>query len=700
MDAYSLLSRPMREYVYKNAWPSLSKIQDASIKQCFSSEDNLILIAPTAQGKTEAAFLPAISSARDFNKGLRILYISPLIALINDQFKRVEKMCEDLSISVTSWHGESNKTKKERLIENPTGIALITPESLEAIFINKSDEAKKLFSGLDFIIVDEIHSFLTGNRGGQLKSLLGRILLYCQKDPRFIGLSATVGDENYDLAKGFFKNKRNTQILVDNSKNELITSLSYIKEDEIGDKTLEQILNFAKEGSMLIFPNSRQKVEEMAVKLKKKAKENSFDLLIFAHHSSVSKILRKEIEDFAKNSDREKFIICATSTLELGIDIGSVYSILQYGSCFSSLSLAQRLGRSGRKTHKSILHQIATSPWDLVQALAIISLFKEGRFDKLSPIKKSYDLFAHQVLSTLLENNGLAFDEFDKLNKTLLAFNDIDDDEFMAIKSFMEKEAYIKKLENEYITGLKAESLMKMGSFYNQFILTDSYAVYNDKAKIGTLAGSNMLKEGDKIFLSGLVWKIDKIQKSSKKILVTKADDGKALAFASNSIEDINDIVRIRMEEILKDRKKYSYNKKIDELLDTLYVGKSEAGFYISSDEDGDFLRTFRSSKINRTICLCLNSISKLNNFTVNEKDSSIRGAGLRSNLNILRSKKISPTDIREYLLSKDSLVDNLLRSNKYMLLVPHELRINYIIDNLCDLDKANDFLKKSNKDD
>ena len=238
MDAYMLLARPMREYVYKNAWPSLSKIQEASIKQCFSSEDNLILIAPTAQGKTEAAFLPAISLANDFNTGLRILYISPLIALINDQFKRIEKMCEDLSINVTSWHGESSKARKDRLMENPSGIALITPESLEAIFVNKSKEARRLFSGLDFIIVDEIHSFLTGNRGGELRSLLGRILPYCLKDPRFIGLSASVGDENYDLVRGFFNNKRKTQILVDKSRNELLTSLSYIEEDEIGDKTL------------------------------------------------------------------------------------------------------------------------------------------------------------------------------------------------------------------------------------------------------------------------------------------------------------------------------------------------------------------------------------------------------------------------------------------------------------------------------
>ena len=351
------------------------------------------------------------------------------------------------------------------------------------------------------------------------------------------------------------------------------------------------------------------------------------------------------------------------------------------------------MGRSGRKTHKSILHQIATSPWDLVQALAIISLFKEGRLDKLRASRKAYDLFAHQILSVLLENNGLALDEFNKLNKSLPVFKDIDDEEFMAIKSYMEEEAYIERLEGEYITGIKTESLMKMGSFYNQFVLTDSYAVYNDRSKIGSICPSNIIRVGDRIFLGGQVWQIDKIQKATKKIHVEKAEEGKANNFSSNSIEDINDIVRIRMEEILKDRTKYSYSKKIDELLDKLYVGKNEDGFYISSDEDGDFLRTFRSSKINRSICLCLNSLSKLNNFTVNEKDSSIRGAGLRKNFYILRSKKIKSIPIKEYLMTKEELVENLLRANKYMILVPKELKINYIVDNILDLEGLEDYL-------
>ena len=131
-NSYDLLSRDMRKYIFEKGWPSLTKIQDATIKHIFATDNNLILAAPTASGKTEAAFLPTISKSQDIKTKLKILYISPLIALINDQFKRISEMCEDFDIGVTSWHSEASVSQKEKLLENPTGILLITPESLEA----------------------------------------------------------------------------------------------------------------------------------------------------------------------------------------------------------------------------------------------------------------------------------------------------------------------------------------------------------------------------------------------------------------------------------------------------------------------------------------------------------------------------------------------------------------------------------------
>lgn len=691
-DVYALLAKPMREYVYKNSWPKLTKIQQASIRQIYASKNNLILIAPTAQGKTEAAFLPAISTARDLRRGLRILYISPLIALINDQFKRIQDMCKDMDIPVTSWHGEANQSKKEKLFENPKGICLITPESLEAIFVNKGDQANKLFRGLDYVIVDEIHGFLSGNRGIQLKSLLMRLVKYTDNSPRFIGLSATIGDENYELAKNFFNNGRDTNILVDQSKNELVASISYIQEDNITDETTERILKFSEEGSMLVFPNSRKNVESLAVSLRKKVAEQKLPTEIFAHHSSVSKQRRKEIENFAKRRDSEKFIICATSTLELGIDIGSVYSICQYGSTYSVLSLAQRLGRSGRKTHKSILHQIATNPWDLVQALATISLYKQGSLDKIDQLEKPYDVFAHQVLSSLLEKNGLALDEYNNLFK-ILDF-DISYEEFMKITNNMVKKGYIEKLENEYITGIETEKLMKMGSFYNQFIQADNFSVFNEKAKIGEIEKSIDLKKGDRIYLAGLVWKVESINLKTKKILVSKVEEGEARDFASIGTGDISNEIREKMEEIISDREKYSYNEKINSILDGLFVDKNEDGFYLINDKDGQGLRTFRGTRITRTIGLMANIKSSLGTFKVVDTSSTIRGKDVEKILTKIRKNPLRYEDIIAYLNKNPKQVASYLLANKYMDLVSDDLKIAYILRNLLDVEGANKFLK------
>ena len=420
--SYDLLSRDMREFIYKKGWPSLTKIQDAAIRQMYKSENNLILAAPTASGKTEAAFLPAISKAEDIKNKLKILYISPLIALINDQFERITDMCKDLDIRVTSWHSEASVSRKDKLVENPSGILLITPESLEAMVVSDKKRAEVLLKDIEFIIVDEIHGFLDTNRGLQLKSLLVRIQSYIEKNPRMLGLSATIGEKNYDLAKDFFLNSRQTNILLDRSRNDLIMSLDYIESEDINKEIAQKVLEYSLGKSTLVFPNSRVKVEKLSYLLKKEVEEKGYDIRVFSHHSSISKIKRAEIENFAKTSRRD-FIIVATSTLELGIDIGAVDQVIQVGSAASVLSLSQRLGRSGRRTRKSVIYQIATDKWDLIQASASLRLFKEGKLDKIDPKTKTYDIFAHQVLSTLLEKNGLLIDDYYKLNKELKSFS-------------------------------------------------------------------------------------------------------------------------------------------------------------------------------------------------------------------------------------------------------------------------------------
>src|SRR5699024_10317343 len=452
--------------------------------------------------------------------------------------------CKDLDIVVTSWHSEASVSKKDKLAKDPSGILLITPESLEAMLVSDKARAEILFKDLDFVIVDEIHGFLDTNRGLQLMSLLDRLRYYTKNNPRMFGLSATIGDKNYDLAKSFFLNDRETNILLDRSKNDLVTSLDYIECEDVNEEIVQKILAYALGKSTLVFPNSRARVEKLSYLLKKIAKEKGYEIRVFSHHAAISKLKRTEIENFAKTS-RNDFIIVATSTLELGIDIGAVDQVIQVGSAASVFSLSQRLGRSGRRTRKSVIHQIATDKWDFIQALASLRLFEEGRLDKIDVPKKSYDIFAHQVLSTLLEKNGLLIKEFFKLNKDLKSFADISDEEFEILTDFLLEKDFIEEIDGEYIVGLAAEKLMTMGSFYNQFIAKKTYKVQTDKQILGEIELGENLRLADRIYLAGQVWKIEAINHKMRKIRVSLSEKTNDKRFTgTDDVEIRGEIVR------------------------------------------------------------------------------------------------------------------------------------------------------------
>lgn len=692
-DSFSLLNRELRFYIHEKGWPSLTKIQNASIKAFYNTDNNLILSAATASGKTEAAFLPAISKVRSWDEGIKILYISPLIALINDQFRRITDMCFDMDIPITSWHGEASKSRKDNLIENPRGILLITPESIEALFANKPDVAKRLFTDIEYIIIDEIHGFLIGNRGLQLKSLLERILRYTYDTPRMIGLSATIGDENYDLAKGFFNNGLDTNIIVDKTSNELEVTYDYLPSDKISLEAIKKLHEYALEGPMLIFPNARDKVETLAVELAREINEAGDDIPVFAHHSSVSKQRRQEIEEFAQEARGNRFIISATSTLELGIDIGTVNSVAQYGPAHSVLSLAQRLGRSGRKTRKSILHQISANPWDLLESLAAVSLYEDKILDKIDPTAKAYDVFAHQVLSSLLENFGLSHEEYNHLNKTLSSFNDITDEEFEEITHFMVEEGYIEVLDNEVITGLAIERLMRMGGFYNHFITSQVYKVYNDKGLIGEVDIRPEIQVDTNIYLAGSVWRIVQILSKNKKIIVEKAAAGKAPRFTGIGDADISQAIRTRMKQILEYPDIFNYPEEITAIIEDLREEYTNDDYLFVASKDAIHIRTFKSTKVNRTLAVMLNIIANSTKYTNIEPDSTVTGPDLIYYFDELRINPVSESQIRKFFMDNEQFVAAFLAGYKYMVLVPDYLKVEYIINNRLDLPGAYEYL-------
>lgn len=558
-DAFSLLSEPIRRYIHEKRWTELRPIQHSAIRYILGDNDNYILAARTASGKTEAAFLPILSSVDFSSEGIQVLYISPLIALINDQFARVEDLCKYMDVPVTKWHGEANRAAKDRILKEPRGIVLITPESLEAMFVTKPYNVTYLFSNLKFVVIDEIHSFIGTDRGIQLKSILYRLQEKNGTPFRIIGLSATIGD--YDEAKKITGNEARTKVLLDRSKKPLHTEFRYFDgkdETELPPDLIKDIYRHVHANKTLIFPNSRGRVEEVAVKLKKISERVGGHGNFFAHHSSIDKGIREYVEFFAKNSQRENFSISCTSTLELGIDIGSVDEIIQVDATHSVSSLIQRAGRSGRKNEEeSNLTLYATSPWSMLQALACWSLYEKDCIESPDIVERPYDILAHQALSIIKGHNEIDYRVLIEKLSSNFAFRNIQRSEIAEIIDYFIGIDFIEKIGHELIVGIEGERIVNNREFFSTFEREINFNVVHNSKVIGNLPFTPQVQSDNNILLAAKIWKIVEVDTEAGKIFVVPALDGKKPTFIGSGV-NVHPLIHGEMFRILFSDEEFS----------------------------------------------------------------------------------------------------------------------------------------------
>ncbi|MCA9092496.1 MAG: DEAD/DEAH box helicase [Planctomycetaceae bacterium] len=427
-----LLAEPIRRSLWRMGWQSLRPLQKQAISALLQDRGDLILSARTASGKTEAAFLPILSdiSAQPLGS-IRALYVGPLKALINDQFRRLEELCEYAEIPVHKWHGDVSGDRKRKLAERPGGVLLITPESMESLFINRSSLLTKLFHSLSFVVIDELHAMLGKERGSQLRSQLFRLQRHAVSEPRLIALSATMGD--LDAAARWMRPDcpERVRILKDESGNKAIRYRihSYLSDrresDDLRDPERETPQQFHEDvyqnfrGSKnLIFANSKSMVETLTDRLNELGRSHGTGEEFLIHHGSLSREIREETERLMQ-ADRAYTTVCS-STLELGIDIGNVRAVGQIGPCWSVSSLVQRLGRSGRHDHEA--HQmrifiLAEAPDgrstledriypDLLQSIAMTELMRERWVESPNVFPIDLSTLVQQVLSFIAETGG------------------------------------------------------------------------------------------------------------------------------------------------------------------------------------------------------------------------------------------------------------------------------------------------------
>lgn len=687
MQAFDSLKRDIQHYIYDKGWSKLTRIQSASIKQIADTDHNLILSAPTASGKTEAAFIPAINDVEDWDAGLKIVYISPLKALINDQFQRISELCQYMDVPITRWHGESSQAQKRKVVKDPKGILLITPESIEGMLVNRPGEAQQLFQGVEWIIIDELHSFLGTERGIHLQSLVQRISLF-MKNPRFIAMSATLSKIDFSYAKDFFGSNRDTDILVDSDKNDLFVTIDYASGEAspfISRQSLAAIYQYSQKETMLVFPNSRNKVEEITHKLEKMATKENAPIQYFAHHSSVDKVLREEVEFFAKNNEQDLFTITCTSTLELGTDIGTVDSVVQYGSPPSTSSLSQRLGRSGRRTHQSILHIVEDDPWDMLQAYSALDLLERKEMDATEMIVMPYNALAHQMMAMLFQKTSVPLEQLRQMNKIFPVWTEISDADLATLIDYMVEKEFIEIMGEEAIVGLEGERLLRFRDFYAMFLTTSDFSVHYQHERIGSLPFTPDIQLESKILLAGRVWNVKDIDIKAKRIRVEKTTEGKAPKFLSDA-GFVSNEVRENMELLLKNGTYVSLNnEKINQDFEFMKskLFYDEGNYWYEDDQANIGVVTFKGTRFNIALLLLIKSVSdEEGKYQLQDKYSLITGPNMKKMMERLNKNEGSLDSVASYLEQNEKTIEELIIHQKFMQLVPKSLKIKWILKN------------------
>ena len=556
---YNLLHENIKRWIFKNGWTNLRPAQQKAIKEIRQSNNNLIIYAPTASGKTEAAMLPLISELldKDHKENAYIIYISPLKALINDQLIRMESICKDNDICTVPWHGDVPIHVKNRLDNNNQAILLITPESLEAMLINNPNKARFIFKNSISIVIDEFHSFLGNDRGDQLRSLLNRLEKFAKYCPRRIGLSATIGDENYIINALDSKNSSNTKIINESISGKHLIKLSLkgyenelnIEEEELENTSPEEIerkknnspdilitkdIFRFRDQTNLVFPNSIRNVENFVYEGNFLCNQKEEDKIFFPHHSLLSNNLRKDVEGKAKEGKKPMTIVC-TSTLELGIDIGSVDNVFQIYAPLSVASLRQRLGRSGRRGNDSVLrihiveNCIKEDPkyvdllrYKLVKTIAILKLMSEDWYETENRSSVSLCITAHQILALLKQLGGATAEDIWFFFKEKNTFN-LDINIFKNLLNYLKEKELILQISRKIYLSDQGSDLTDNFRFYTCFESVEEYQIYALGKKLGIIPFDSSLDEGDNLLFAGQKWLIKKIDKDKRIVEVVNS---------------------------------------------------------------------------------------------------------------------------------------------------------------------------------
>lgn len=579
-SAFHRLHERVQRWIWQQGWDALRDVQEAATHAILEGRGDVIISAATASGKTEAAFLPICSSlVDDARGGVRALYVGPLKALINDQFARLEQLCETLDIPVHRWHGDVAATRKRAAFEDPGGILLITPESLEALFVHRGHLLAALFARLDYVVVDELHAFIGTARGRQLQSQLHRIEHVLGRRVPRVGLSATLGDMS--IAAGYLRpgcgddvvrieSSAATQELRIQVRGYLVRApLEPPKADgdaiddattDASDEVATHLYKVLRGANHLVFANSRSRVEALADRLRRACERAQVPNEFHPHHGGLSRELRFDAESILKEGGTPVTVI-STSTLEMGIDIGSVKSVAQIARPPSVATLRQRLGRSGRRGEPAILRAYieeeevdARSSIDvelrieLVETVAMVDLLIERWCEPPDDRALHLSTLVQQLMSTIAQYGGVRPLEAWKILCERGPFRAVDARLFGdLLRALAKADLVVQEASGALLLGVRGERLVNHYTFYAAFETPEEYRVVHEGRPLGTLTAVLQGETTHYFVFAGRRWSVRSIDHERRIIDVVPARAGKVMIPGTPSGFEVHDRVRERM---------------------------------------------------------------------------------------------------------------------------------------------------------
>ncbi len=619
-DAFDRLDPALQyQIAYGLGFSSLRPVQELTVDAVLDGA-NVVVLAPTAGGKTEAAFFPLLSKVLAGNlPGPSILYLTPIKALINNQEERLTRLTGLVGRRAFKWHGDVSDSRRRAFLREPADVLLTTPESLEAMLVSSRVGNEIVFGNLHAVVIDEVHAFAGDDRGGHLAAVLERIQRIAGRDLQRVGLSATVGNPEVilDWMQGSSRRERR---LVDPPKPARAPEiqLDYVKSVANAALVIEKLHPGRKR---LVFADSRRKVEQLGRALDQRG------VRTFVMHSSLSAAERSLAErEFSEGRD---CVIVATSAMELGIDIGDLDHVLQIDSPRTVASFLQRMGRTGRRADTTPnCTFLCTKPDQLLQAAALLDLHARGFIEPVHPVLDGPHLFAHQALAMTLERGELPRGELHAALRGATMLANTPDEDLDAVLTYMVSEAILTEDDGLLRLGEQGHRLFGAKNFldlYAVFEASQDFTVFHGRNEIGFLAPlwvAQKGKLGAEFTLGGKPWQVRGVDHRRRRVDVARGERGGSIGWVGTPVALGYDLCRTMWSVLRGEAGSPAWTRRTTEEID----GQRDACAGVPADgveRLGAGFRwfTYAGSGVNGVLAPMLeaatNSVVRFDNFAI-----------------------------------------------------------------------------------